>query len=562
MRITAVLSVLQIKKKSQIQNAVLFSPLSFRFSPFAIPLSDQFTTFVFRYVMNMGFRIIELKVPTAYSSDEIKDRIKKELNIADFSWQVETKSLDARNKGRIHWILKIAVTSGELPGPAYADQPALPVPYRKRNKNVVVVGSGPAGFFAAYVLQKAGFGTVILERGAEVTKRAEGIAAFEKTGGFNPVANYSFGEGGAGTFSDGKLTSRSKHISPERDFFLRTYVGAGAPEEIRYMAHPHVGSDNLKVIVRNLRADYIAMGGEIRFETELLGLDSEGGKVREAITASGRIPADYFLIAPGHSSYETYRMLMSKGIRFRTKGFALGCRAEHLQADINRAQWGVAELPGVKAAEYRVTSEGDGKHPVYSFCMCPGGIVVPAASHKHINIVNGMSAYSRAGRFSNAACVAGVHPDELAGRKVTPLEALQWLEDLEQSFFEYTGSYRAPFCSIEDFLHDREPAGIPETSYPLGLAPAPLWKMVPPAVTSSLRKGLTDFTRKIRGYEKGILLGLESKTSSPVQVIREKNGLCTGFENLFMAGEGSGYAGGIVSSAADGIKIARGLAGI
>jgi uncharacterized protein len=424
----------------------------------------------------------------------------------------------------------------------------------------VVAGSGPAGFFAAYVLQMAGFDTIILERGAEVSRRAEGIAKFEQTGEFNPVANYSFGEGGAGTFSDGKLTSRSKNISPERDFFLKTYTEAGAPGEIRYMTHPHVGSDNLKIVVENLRNSYKEIGGEVRFETELLDLDIHDGKVLGALTGSGQISATHFIVAPGHSSYETYRMLIARGVQFRTKGFALGCRAEHLQEDINRAQWGIAELPGVKAAEYRVTSEGDGKHPVYSFCMCPGGMIVPAATYQHTNIVNGMSSYDRAGRYSNAACVAGVHPDELAGRRVTPLEALQWLEELEHAFFEFSGGYKAPFCSIEDFLQAKEPLRIPETSYPLGLKPAALWEMLPPAITSSIRHGLMDFCRKIKGYNNGILMGLESKTSSPIQVIREKNGLCTGFDNLFMAGEGSGYAGGIVSSAADGIKIAMGLA--
>ena len=509
----------------------------------------------------MGFRIIELKLPTSYSEEEIRERITKEFHIREFTCQIDTKSLDARKKSNIHWLLRIAVTSKELPGPEPPAHPVLRIPFCKRNKRVVVVGSGPAGFFAAYILQIAGFDTLILERGAAVTKRAEGIANFERTGEFNPVANYSFGEGGAGTFSDGKLTSRSKHISPEREFFLQTYVEAGAPEEIRYMTHPHVGSDNLKVIVTNLRTKYKKLGGEIRFETGLSDLLIENGKVKKAITGSAGIPAEYFIIAPGHSSFETYRMLMGKGIAFRTKSFAVGSRAEHLQTDINRAQWGTGKLSGVKAAEYRVTSGGDGKHPVYSFCMCPGGIVVPASPYRHTNIVNGMSRYRRDGRFSNAACVAGVHPDELAGRKVTPLEALQWLEDLEHSFYLFAEGYRAPFCSIEDFLQSREPQQIPETSYPLGLKPAPLWNMLPAVVAASMRKGLADFSRKIKGYENGNLMGLESKTSSPVQVIREKNGLCTGFENLFLAGEGSGYAGGIVSSASDGIKIAMNLAG-
>jgi uncharacterized FAD-dependent dehydrogenase len=507
----------------------------------------------------MGHKIISLKLPTGYSEKELKERIAKETGSRDFTWQIETKGLDARKKGNIHWLMRIAVTSKEITGDEPEQGSLLEIPYAKRNKRVVITGSGPAGFFAAYVLQKAGFDTTILERGAEVDKRAAGIATFEYTGEFSPVANYSFGEGGAGTFSDGKLTSRSKHISPERDLFIGEYIDAGAPPEIRYMTHPHVGSDNLKNVIKNLRTKYTDLGGEIRFEKTLSDMIFKDGKIREAITEDETITADYFIVAPGHSSYETYRMLIALGVQFRTKGFALGCRAEHLQPDINRAQWGVDNLPGVKAAEYRLASGGDGKHPVYTFCMCPGGKVVPAATYKHINIVNGMSLYGRAGLFSNAACVAGVHPDELAGRKVTALEALEWLENLEASFFNFAQGYQAPFCSISDFLREREPHKIPDTSYPLGLVPAPLWKMLPPAVASSVKQGLTDFCRKIKGYDKGNLLGLESKTSSPVQVIREQNGLCTGFDNLFMAGEGSGYAGGIVSSAADGIKIAMNI---
>lgn len=507
----------------------------------------------------MGYKVIELKLPTGYSEKELTERIAKETGTRDFTWQIESKSLDARKKSNIHWLVRVAVASKELTGEKPAKENSLEIPYAKRSRRIVIAGSGPAGFFAAYVLQKAGFDTFILERGAEVDKRAKGILKFEQSGEFDPVANYSFGEGGAGTFSDGKLTSRSKNISPERDFFLDEYIAAGAPAEIRYMTHPHVGSDNLRSVVKNLRKKYSDLGGEMRFETTLLDLAAGDGKIREAISERDVYDADYFIIAPGHSAYETYRMLNRRGVQFRTKGFAIGCRAEHLQSDINRAQWGVDILPGVKAAEYRLTSGGDGKHPVYSFCMCPGGIVVPASTYKHINIVNGMSFYGRDGLFSSAACVAGIHPDELAGRKVTAMEALEWLENLESSFFDYAKGYKAPFCSISDFIREREPHSIPPTSYPLGLSPAPLWKMLPPAVTSSIKAGLTGFSRKIKGYDKGNLLGLESKTSSPVQVIREQNGLCTGFSNLFMAGEGSGYSGGIVSSAADGIRIAMNI---
>ena len=504
----------------------------------------------------MGYKIIELKLPTDYNEGSLRQIIATRLRLKEFTFQVEHKSLDARKKGNIHWLLRVAVHAQDIGGGETSLSAKLAIPYKKRNKRILITGSGPAGFFAAMVLQEAGFETIILERGSEVNKREEGIRNFEATGNFDPGANYSFGEGGAGTFSDGKLTSRTKHISKEREYVLSSYVAAGAPAEILYMAYPHVGSDNLKVVVQNLRAKYISLGGQVKFETFLRDIDVLNGMVTKGSTDDESIHADYFIIAPGHSAYETYRMLMARGVIFRTKNFAIGCRAEHTQQVINMAQWGRENLPGVKAAEYRLTSDADGRHPVYSFCMCPGGMVVPAATYKDMNIVNGMSNYQRGGRFANAACVAGIHPDQLAGRSAGSLEALKWLEELERSFYTYTNTYRAPFCTIDGFIKGEEPKSIPETSYPLGLQPAPLWNMLPSVITHALRLGLADFCRKIRGYESGILLGLESKTSSPIQVLREKSGLCQGFHNLYLAGEGSGYAGGIISSAADGIKTA------
>lgn len=504
----------------------------------------------------MGYKLIELTLPTDYSEALLESSIGKMLRIKEFTYSIETKSLDARKKNAIHWLMRIGVQSPELRTTDDPKEDTLKIPYRKRNQKVVVVGSGPAGFFAAFVLQKAGFETMILERGAEVSKRAEGIKHFEATSEFSAIANYSFGEGGAGTFSDGKLTSRSKRISRERAFVLDSYVEAGAPEEIRYMTHPHVGSDNLKNIVRTIRDQYQKLGGTIHFETQLNDLEVEGDKVTGATTDADSMCADYVVLATGHSAYETYRMLIRRGVGFRTKRFALGCRAEHRQEAINESQWGVKCLPGVKAAEYRLTSKADGNHSVYSFCMCPGGSVVPAAAYEHTNSVNGMSYYQRGGPFANAACVAGVHPDQLAGKVLDPLEALDWIENLEVSFYDYSHGYAAPFCSIDNFIKGTMPNHTPDTSYPLGLKAAPLWEMLPAPIVASLRVGLREFDRKIRGYSNGNLLGLESKTSAPIQVIREKSGVCSGFKNLFVVGEGSGHAGGIVSSAADGIKAA------
>lgn len=507
----------------------------------------------------MGCSIIDIKVPTPYNEELLRKIIGGSLRIRNFSYQIENKSLDARNKNRIHWVMRVAVVSNELKGKEVPRVESLNIPYRKRKEEILVVGSGPAGFFCAFVLQQAGCNTTLIERGSEVLKRSRSILNFERNAEFDPMNNYAFGEGGAGTFSDGKLTSRSKHISKERQFILESYIAAGAPEEIAYLTYPHLGTDNLKKIVKNLRNEYENIGGRMLFETMLEDIRMKDGKVTEAITSAGIIPLDALFIAPGHSAYETYRMLMRRGVAFRTKNFAIGSRMEHPQETINLAQWGKAKLPGVKAAEYRLTSPGDGKHQVYSFCMCPGGMVVPATAYAGSNIVNGMSYYKRDGRFANAACVAGIHPDELAGREVSPEEALDQLEKIEQYFYQYSNSYMSPACSISDFIDGRNRSSAFESSYPLGLKPAPLWDMLPANVVQAMRAGLIDFTRKMQGFETGNLIGLESKTSSPIQVIRAQGGLCSGFENLYLIGEGSGYAGGIISSAADGVKAGMGI---
>ncbi|HPC93594.1 MAG TPA: FAD-dependent monooxygenase [Sedimentisphaerales bacterium] len=504
----------------------------------------------------MGYRAISLKLPTDYSDEMLRERIGKALSLSEFSYTIEQQSLDACRKSDIHWLVRVGVTSQQVEGGAPETPAPLSIPRVAPGRKAVVVGSGPAGFFAALVLQKAGVHVTVIERGSDVDTRAEGIRTFEKTGAFNPSCSYAFGEGGAGTFSDGKLTSRSKHIGSERQFILASYIRAGAPEEIAYMAHPHLGSDNLRRIVKRLREEFMALGGRMLFDTMLEDLTIERGRVVEAVTSSGGIEADCFLIAPGHSAYETYRMLIGKGVPFRTKNFAIGSRVEHPQELINLAQWGRTSLPGVKAAEYRLTFNAQGHLPVYTFCMCPGGAVIPATAYADTNIVNGMSYYRRAGRFANAACVAAVNLESLLDRAISPTEALDWLGSLEHSFYEYSSSFAAPACRITDFVTRRGPSDVLESSYPLGLKPAPLWEMLPSQISNAIAEGLKDFARKIKGFETGAILGLESKTSSPIQAVRDKTGLCAGFENLYLVGEGSGYAGGIISSAADGIKAA------
>ncbi|RJP93674.1 MAG: FAD-dependent oxidoreductase [Desulfobacteraceae bacterium] len=508
----------------------------------------------------MGYKEITLQMPPGFQPDELKHMIEKTLGIREFSYQIESKSLDARKKSHIHWLVKVGVVSEHIQGPEPEPAPELIIPYQKRNKRVIVVGSGPAGFFSAYVLQKAGFETTIIERGTDVARRADGIKRFESTGAFSPNSNYAFGEGGAGTFSDGKLTSRTKRISLEKQFILASYIKAGAPEEIRYLAHPHLGSNILKKIVVNLRKEYLQIGGSILFETQLQNLTVKNARtintVTDAVTLTGTEPGDYFLVAPGNSAHDTARMLIQKGVVFQAKSFAIGCRVEHPQELINRAQWGREEIPGVAAAEYRLTFRDPATLPVYTFCMCPGGVIVPATAFPNANIVNGMSHYRRDGKFANAACVAAVNPDQLIGKKAGPLQILGWLGTLEEKFYRFSEGFQAPACSIRDFIAKTEPAVAFESSYPLGLKPARLWELLPTDISHAIREGLKNFSRKIRGFETGIIMGLESKTSSPIQALRDENRLCPGFDNLYIVGEGSGHSGGIISSGVDGIRAA------
>jgi len=506
----------------------------------------------------MGYKHISIKLPTGYDEAFLKKKIAQKSGLKDFTYAVESKSLDARNKSNIHWQMRVLVRSDKLKGDDLLP-PELNITYKKRDESAVVVGSGPAGFFAAFVLQKAGYSTTIIERGTEVTKRTKGIQDFESTGIFNPLSNYAFGEGGAGTFSDGKLTSRSKRISAEKRFILSSYIKAGAPAEIEYMTHPHLGTDNLKLIVENLRKQFIDLGGTVHFETTMTGIQTKSGRVVRIETNNGSFEANHFFIAPGHSAYDTYRLLMNNGVGFHAKNFAIGSRMEHNQEIINIAQWGTPSLPGVKAAEYRLTAKGKDNQQVYSFCMCPGGVIVPATAVKEANIVNGMSRYLRNENYANAALVVSFNPEKMIKPAVSAMETLDWMEKLEHSFYEFSNQYKAPYCSIQDFIRGKLTQSFETSSYPMGIEQAPLWEMLPKETAASMRIGLKDFIRKMKGFGTGNILGLESKTSAPIQVDRDKEGKCIDFDNLYVIGEGSGYAGGIISSAADGVKVAMGI---
>ncbi len=504
---------------------------------------------------NIAFKEIELKLHTDYSEHDLKKKIEKQLHCGKFTYEILKKSLDARFKPNIYWLLRLRVLSKEFKGAVFSGEPQLEIPYFKRNKNVVVAGSGPAGFFAAFTLQKAGFGVTLVEKGPQVNRRFKDIVEFEHGGAFKNTSNYCHGEGGAGTFSDGKLTSRTKNIVLEKNFVFDSFVAAGAPEEIKYLAMPHIGSDNLRFVIPNLRKKFELLGGKMFFDTQISDFSQlkNGGIEVEAENQS--FVGDYLVFAPGHSSYETYRMLHSKGIIFRNKPFAIGVRVEHPQELINRAQWLSPTLPGVKAAEYKLTFQASNSLPVYSFCMCPGGKVVPSAPEAGQNIVNGVSDYSRNSGFANSANVVGFDLNKILKKEVGFEESLRWLETLERKVYELDGSFRVPACTISDFIEGKIFSHIPENSYPLGFFPYDFSQLFPAGISDALKEGFLDFSRKIKGYETGLMLGLESKTSSPVQVVRDEHRRCEGFENIFIIGEGSGCAGGIVSSAVDGVKL-------
>ncbi len=483
------------------------------------------------------------------------------------------RAVDARRKSNIAFVYSLDVTVAAPEGQVLArlagDRDVAvraeeaPVPVVPGHKPLdcppVVVGAGPAGLFAALTLAEHGYRPVLLERGRDVATRTRDVARFWETGEFDPVSNVQFGEGGAGTFSDGKLTTRV--TDPRSAQVLDALVAAGAPAEIKYLHKPHVGTDRLRTVVAGLRRRIIAAGGTVEFESRVTDIAVDGGTLTGIVINDNRhIPARVALFAIGHSARDTYHMLAARGVAMEAKPFAVGVRIEHPQELIDRAQYGgVAGHPKLGAADYAlVFQDRAAGRTAYSFCMCPGGLVVAAASEEGGVVTNGMSLYDRASGLANSALVVGVGPADFGGGALAGIEFQRRWERL--AFAAGGGTYAAPVQAVGDFLAGREGGSgyLAPPSYRPATVAADLAACLPPAVAATLARALPDFGRKIKDFDhpRAVLTGVETRTSAPVRLVRGADFMSATVAGLVPVGEGAGYAGGIMSAALDGLNAA------
>ena len=529
-------------------------------------------------------RITELKLPLDHSEADLRRAIVRRLDIDTsdlIGWTVFRRNHDARNKNAIAFAYTLDVElkdetaslarlAGDRqvgPTPDMDYRFVARAPAATRELRPVVIGTGPCGLFAGLLLAQMGFRPLILERGKSVRERTRDTWGLWRDGRLNPESNVQFGEGGAGTFSDGKLYSQVKDPGYRARKVLTEFVKAGAPAEILYVGKPHIGTFRLVAMVEAMRAEIVALGGEICFDARVDELTIRNGAVTGLALADGRrMDASRVILAIGHSARDTFAMLYRAGVQMEAKPFSIGVRIEHPQSLIDRARFGkFAGHPLLGAADYKLVHHCTGGRTVYSFCMCPGGTVVAATSEAGCVVTNGMSQYSRNERNANSALVVDVTPGDFPGGGTHPLSGIEFQRHWECLAFEAGGrDYDAPAQRVGDFLAGRpsEDLGPVLPSYTPGVRPADLATCLPEYVVAALREALPAFGRQIRGFDMNdaILTGVETRTSSPLRIPRGPDCRSVNTRGLYPAGEGAGYAGGILSAAIDGIRVAEAVA--
>jgi uncharacterized protein len=531
-------------------------------------------------------RLTELKLPLDHAKEALRPAICQRLGIADadlISVSIFRRSYDARKKSAITLIYAVDLEIrnetallqrlkgdrhlGPAPDTRYRFVAQAPASLASRP---IVIGTGPCGLFAGLLLAQMGFRPIILERGKIVRERTKDTWGLWRKGELNPESNVQFGEGGAGTFSDGKLYSQIKDPQHHGRKVLEEFVKAGAPEEILYVSKPHIGTFRLVSMVEKMRASIFALGGEVRFGCKVDAIDIERGadgqgQVRAVVLADGeRIAANHVVLAVGHSARDTFHMLYERGVYVEAKPFSIGVRIEHPQSLIDRARFGPsAGHPLLGAADYKLVHHASNGRSAYSFCMCPGGTVVAATSEPGRVVTNGMSQYSRAERNANSGIVVGISPEvDYPGH---PLAGIDFQRHWESRAFEAGGgTYAAPCQRVGDFLAGRPSTaqGQVEPSYTPGVHWTDLSLCLPEFVVSAIREALPAFERQIPGFAMAdaVMTGVETRTSSPIRIKRGADFQSINTRGLYPAGEGAGYAGGILSAGVDGIKVAEAVA--
>ncbi len=520
-------------------------------------------------------RLNNVKIPLDYDDSTLKKAAAKELRVdarAIEALSLFRRSVDARKKDNIFFLctLDVTVSGSEDKLLKRAKNAAKVTPYHydipkwHGGASPVVVGFGPAGMFAALILAQSGARPVVLERGRDVDRRTSDVNHFWKTGKLNTESNVQFGEGGAGTFSDGKLNTGTKDSRQRK--VLEEFVSHGAPEEILFNAKPHIGTDKLKTTVKNIREEILSLGGRVLFETKLTGFEAKDGCVTAAIAEhdgrTEKIETGHIILAIGHSARDTFEMLFDMRLPVEPKPFSVGARIEHRRESVDRAQYGkFAGHKALGAANYKMNVTTRNGRGAYTFCMCPGGKVVNASSEEGRLCTNGMSEFARDAENSNAALLVSVSPRDFGSD--SPLAGMYYQRDLEEKAFLLGGEgYAAPVQRVEDFLKEQpsvrvgsvQPSILPE------VVPCNLHDILPPYVGGSMKQAISDMGRKLKGFDDGdaVLTGVETRSSSPVRILRNQETLqSVGLKGLYPCGEGAGYAGGIISAAVDGMKCAE-----